>query len=225
MNAIPDPAIVTLDQSESAEKAAKKVWTLKPIRDAWENLTSRKIKSPPAEAVTDFLTDMKRVAEQLYPAWEQTLKLHIDDTELDFLSKRGLFEKHDLFMYFYCGVVAIEGIKVRSLFEYAAASEIESEINEQIDEILGTSGRAAADLVFDMFRTVKRAEFEEMVMPHDQIMKWIVRLIGLHQIPETKELLTDFLFCQEMAAPFAMAQVHWWLTFKDTHRLVVQKAA
>ena len=102
---------------------------------------------------------------------------------------------------------------------------MESEINEQIDPALDRTGRAAADLVFDMLRTVKRAEFEELVKPHDQIMKWINRLIGLDQIPETKDLLTDVVFCQEMAAPFAMGQVHWWLNFKETHRLKQQKAA
>ena len=166
-----------------------------------------------------------RVAEHLYPDWEETLKVHIEETELEFLDKRALFEKHDLFMYFYCGVVAIEGIKVRALFEYNVAAELESEINDQIDAVLDRTGRAAADLVFDMFRTVKRAEFEEMVKPHDQIMKWIVRLIELDVIPETKDLLKDFLFCQEMAVPFALSQVHWWLTFKDTHRVLPPKAA
>ncbi len=60
MNAIPDPAIVTPDLDDPASKKPKKVWTLKPIRDAWENLTSRKLKSPPADAVAEFLADMKR---------------------------------------------------------------------------------------------------------------------------------------------------------------------
>ena len=225
MNAISDPVLVTPDLNDPAAKKPKKVWTLKPIRDAWENLTSRKIKSPPADAVAEFLADMKRVAEHLYPEWESTLRAHIDDTELDFLDKRALFEKHDLFMYFYCGVVAIEGIKVRVLFDFDVAAELESEINDQIDPFLGRTGRTSADLVFDMFRTVKRAEFEDMVKPHDQIMKWIVRLIELDLIPETKHLLKDFLFSQEMAAPFALAQVHWWLTYKETHRVLRPKAA
>ena len=225
MNVIPDPAVVTPDLSEPPAKKPKKVWTLKPIRAAWENLTSRKIKSPPAKAVAEFLADMKRIAEHLCPEWEKTLKAHIEETDLDFLDKRALFEKHDLFMYFYCGVVAIEGIKVRTLFEYDIASELESEINDQIDAILGYSGRSAADLVFDMFRTVKRAEFEELIKPHDQIMKWIVRLIELDIIPETKDLLKDVLFCQEMAAPFALAQVHWWLNYKEDHRLVRPRTA
>ena len=102
-------------------------------------------------------------------------------------------------MYFYCGVVAIEGIKVRTLFDCALASELESEINDRIDGVLGLEGRAAADFVFDMFRTVKRAEVEALVEPHDQIMKWITRLIELDKVPETKGLLTDLMFCKETA--------------------------
>jgi hypothetical protein len=158
----------------------------------------------PANVVADFLLDMMRVSNRLFPDWEACLKSYIAESDLEFLAKREFFEKQDLFMYFYYGVVAIEGIKVRALFDYGLASELESEINEQIDPALDLTGRAAADLVFDMLRTVKRAEFEELVKPHDQIMKWINRLIGLDQIPETKDLLTDVVFCQDMAAPFAM---------------------
>ena len=128
-------------------------------------------------------------------------------------------------MYFYCGVVAIEGIKVRTLFDCALASELESEINDQIDGVLGLEGRAAADFVFDMFRTVKRAEVEALVEPHDQIMKWITRLIELDKMPETKDLLPDLMFCKETAEPFALVQVHCWLTYKETYGVILPKTA
>jgi hypothetical protein len=227
MNVVPDPEFFRPDPAELASgkptAKSKKSWTLKPLRDAWANLVSRKVKSRPSDAVAEFLRDTKRVAEQFFPEWEQALKSHIDGTDLEFLAKRRLFEEHELFLYFYCGVVAIEGIKVRSLFDYAMASELESEINEQIDGILNRHDRAASDLVFDMFRTVKRAEVEDLIKPHDQVMKWISRLLELDKIPETKDLLTDFMFCQETAAPFASIQRHWWLTYKDTYRLVMPK--
>ncbi len=225
MNIVPDPDFIISDPSglASEKPKLKKTWTLQPLRRAWENLVSRKIKTQPADAVAAFLADMNRLAERVYPDWEGVMKAHIESTELEFLAKRSLFEEHNLFMYFYCGVVAIEGIKVRTLFDFALASELESEINDQIDGVLGLNGRAAADLVFDMLRTVKRAEVEDLVKPHDQIMKWIARLLDLDKMPETKDLLTDFMFCQETAAPFALAQVHWWLTYKETYRVVMPK--
>ncbi len=226
MNVVPDLAFVMPDPTELGSEKSRKVkksWTLKHLRQAWENLISRKIKVTPADAVAKFLTDMKRVAEQLFPDWESSLKAHVQDTDLDFLAERQLFERHDIFKYFYCGVVAIEGIKVRQLFDSDMASELESEINEQIDPVLGFDRRAAADLVFDMLRTVKRAEVEDLIKPHDQIMKWITRLLELDQMPQTKDLLTDVIFCQETALPFALAQIHWWLMFKDSQRLVLPK--
>lgn len=225
MNVVPDRRSFTCDLEDQGATKAKKSWTLQPLRNAWDNITSRKIKVGPHDAVSDFLLDLKRVAEKLFPQWESSLKAHIDATDLEFLSKRQLFEDHDLFMYFFCGLVAIEGIKVRTLFDYGLASELESEINEQIDGALGLERRDAADLVFDMLRTVKRAEVEDLVKPHDQIMKWIVRLMGLDKVPETKDLMADIIFCQETAAPFALAQLHWWLTYKASHRMIQSKTA
>ena len=97
MNVVPDPAFVMPDPTELGSEKSRKVkksWTLKPLRQAWENLISRKIKVTPADAVAKFLTDMKRVAERLFPDWESSLKAHVQDTDLDFLAERQLFERH-----------------------------------------------------------------------------------------------------------------------------------
>ena len=107
MNAVPEPALVTPEPSDHASNKTKKTWTLQPIHKAWDNLTSRKIKMAPANAVADFLSDMMRVSNRLFPDWEACLKTYIEESDLEFLAKREFFEKQDLFMYFYCGVVAI----------------------------------------------------------------------------------------------------------------------
>ncbi|MGB1877157.1 MAG: hypothetical protein ACPHGY_09615 [Rhodospirillaceae bacterium] len=133
--------------------------------------------------------------------------------------KREIIEKHDFEMYFYCAIVAAEAIKTFKLFERVPADELMSDINDQIDGVLGRSGRNAADLVFDMLRTVKRSQYEEMYKSHDQLMKRIFRLIELDTRPETKEISEDIVVRQEMAAPLALCYVHWWLDFKETRRL------
>lgn len=84
---------------------------------------------------------------------------------------------------------------------------------------------AVAEFPSDMFRTVKRAEVEALVEPHDQIMKWITRLIELDKMPETQDLLTDLMFCKETAEPLALVQVHWWLTYKETYGVILPKTA
>ena len=94
-----------------------------------------------------------------------------------------------------------------------------SDINDQIDAVLGRRSRATSNLCFDMFRTIKFAERQQNLKPHDQVMKWIVRLLDLDNIPETESLSTDVVFRQELAEPLAHCFVHWWLGFKDVNRL------
>ena len=189
------------------------------IAELWEDITSRKPKMKTADATADFLRDMKRICDRQFPEWLMRLKAHIEGSDLDFEHKRELIEKHDLEMYFYCAIVASEAIKVFKLFERAPADELMSDINDQIDDVLGRDGRAAADLVFDMLRTVKRSQYEEMLKPHDQVMKWIIRLLELDVNKDTKAISEDLVFRQQMAEPLAACYVQWWLHFKQTHRL------
>ncbi len=172
-----------------------------------------------AEAVSGFLHDMKRLSDRMFPQWSERLQSHIDETNMPFEEKRALIEQHDLELYFYTAIVAIEAIKVYTLFEPSVADEILSDINDQIDEVLGRGSREASDLCFDMFRTIKFAERQQNLKPHDQVMKWIVRLLDLDTIPETKELTDDVVFRQELAEPLAHCFIHWWLGFKDINRL------
>ena len=189
------------------------------MAELWQDMTSRKQKVKTALAVADFLRDMKRICDRQFPEWLNRLKGHIEASYLVFDHKRALIEKHDLEMYFYCAIVASEAIKVFKLFERAPADELMSDINDQIDLALGRNGRAAADLVFDMLRTLKRSQYEEMLKPHDQVMKWIIRLLELDVSEETKAISDDLVFRQQMAEPLAACYVHWWLGFKETHRL------
>jgi hypothetical protein len=195
-------------------------WYTRPRLEAlWQDIISRKAKVTTADAVADFMRDMKRISDRQFPMWLDRLKSHIEDSDLPFLQKREIIEKNDLELYFYCAIVAVEAIKVFKLFDRAPADEIMSDINDQIDIVLGRESRAASDLVFDMLRTVKRSQYEEMLKPHDQVMKWIIRLIDLDSMPETRNISNDIVFRQEMAEPLAVCYVHWWLGFKETRRL------
>lgn len=195
-------------------------WYTRPrLEGLWQDIISRKEKVTTGEAVADFLRDMKRISDRQFPTWLDRLTSHIEDSELPFLQKRDIIEKNDLELYFYCAIVAAEAIKVFKLFDRAPADEIMSDINDQIDVVLERDSRAASDLVFDMLRTVKRSQYEEMLKPHDQVMKWIIRLIDLDSMPETQSISNDIVFRQEMAEPLAICYVHWWLGFKETQRL------
>ena len=209
-----------LPETASTPATSAPPWYTRPrLAALWQDIISRKQKLTTAEAAAEFLSDMKQISDRQFPDWLARLKSHIEDSDLPFDHKRQDIEKHDLEMYFYCAIVAAEAIKVFKLFERAPADELMSDINDQIDGALGRNGRKAADLVFDMLRTVKRSQYEEMFKSHDQVMKWIVRLVELDTRPETKEISEDIVFRQEMAAPLALSYVHWWLGFKETHRL------
>lgn len=216
-NTVPTPLV---PETVSQPSIPAPPWYTRPrLAALWQDITSRKEKVTTAVAVADFLRDMKRISDRQFPGWLQRLKDHIEDSDLAFEHKREIIEKNDLELYFYCAIVASEAIKVFKLFDRAPADEIMSDINDQIDGVLGRSSRAASDLVFDMLRTVKRAQYEEMLKQHDQVMKWIVRLIELDTSPETKAISDDIVFRQDMAEPLAFCYVHWWLGFKETHRL------
>ncbi|NKB45569.1 MAG: hypothetical protein GKS03_14960 [Alphaproteobacteria bacterium] len=209
-----------LPEATSKPILSQPAWYTRPrLAALWQDIISRKEKMTTSKAVTEFLSDMKRISDRQFPEWLDRLKSHIEESDLPFEHKREIIEKHDFEMYFYCAIVAAEAIKAFKLFERAPADELMSDINDQIDGALGRNGRDAADLVFDMLRTVKRSQYEEMYKSHDQLMKWIVRLIELDTRPETKEISEDIVFRQEMAEPLAFCYVHWWLGFKETRRL------
>lgn len=202
-----------------AKPAGPPLYTRAGLHALWLDIISRKTKMTTAEAVSDFLHDMKQLSDRMYPQWLQRLQAHIEETDMPFEEKRNLIEQHDLELYFFTSIVSIEAIKVYSLFESEVADEILSDINDQIDGVLGRGNREASDLCFYMFRTIKFAERQENLKPHDQVMKWVSRLLDLDTIPETKSLTNDIVFRQEMAEPLAHCFVHWWLGFKDINRL------
>ena len=213
---LPEPEVA---ETKTTKPAGPPLYTRAGLHALWLDITSRKTKVTTGEAVHDFLTDMKRLSDRMFPVWRDRLKAHIEDTDMPFEAKRNLIERHDLELYFYAAIVAIEAIKVYALFEQAEADEIMSDINDQIDGVLGRHSRATSNLCFDMFRTIKFAERQQNLKPHDQVMKWIVRLLDLDNIPETQHLATDVVFRQELAEPVAHCFVHWWLGFKDINRL------
>ena len=208
-----------LEAAPAAKPAGPPFYTRAGLHALWLDLISRKTKMTTADAVGDFLRDMKRLSDRMFPQWCNRLKAHIEETDLPFEEKRKLIEKNDLELYFFTAIVAIEAIKVYTLFESEVGDEILSDINEQIDKALGRGSREASDLCFDMFRTIKFAERQQTLKPHDQVMKWIIRLLELDTIPETKPLINDVVFRQDLAEPLAHCFIHWWLGFKDINRL------
>jgi hypothetical protein len=87
----------------------------------------------PKKAVARFLKDMAVVAKRSFPAWQKTLTAGIEECPLSYDQRRGIFEIHPLDDYYFAGVVALEAAKIRALFAPDEASELLSQLAEQID--------------------------------------------------------------------------------------------
>lgn len=196
-------------------------FSLDGLWDVWEGLISHKPDIRARDAVRTFLDDMKRICDMEFPVWKEHLVGYVSQSDLEGDRRYDILSLHDLELYFCTAAIAIEAIKVFELFESAIAEEIMSELNEQIDRALGRQGRAAADLCFDMFRTLKLAERNENLQPHDQAVKWIIRLIGLEKSGLTQDMTEDIVFRQDMAEPLAKCYRQWWLGLKDEYRVTV----
>lgn len=196
-------------------------FSLDNLWDVWDGLFSHKPNIHARDAVRTFLKDMKLVCDVEYPVWREHLVAYVSEVDADGDRRFDILSHHDLKLYFYAAAISIEAIKVFELFETEIVEEVMSELSEQIDQALGYTGRAASDLCFDMFRTLKLAERTEMIQPHDQAVKWIIRLIGLERSDLTHDMSEDIVFRQDMAEPIARCFRHWWLGLKDEYRITV----
>ena len=171
------------------------------------------------DAAELFLYDIAETVEKSYPIWAHRLANFLDDTPLSLEDKRGLLEAHPLRYYYYAAIVAMEAAKIRTLYQDDIAEDILADINESIDAVADRSDRLVSDLVFDIMQRVRIADSDDTKKSHDIVMKRISELLHLHTLEDTKELVNDIVFRQDMAQPIAVSMRHWWKGFKSCRQL------
>ena len=88
-----DLAVIDLPEQDGAqaEKPASPpgppLYTRAGLHALWLDLISRKTKMTTGEATGNFLTDMKRLSNRMYPVWRDRLVAHIEDTDMPFEAK------------------------------------------------------------------------------------------------------------------------------------------
>jgi hypothetical protein len=166
------------------------------------------------EAVAHFLTAMAAVSAQAFPGWQRVLNDGLSDCTLNIDDRRALFELHPIDDYFFAAVVALEAAKLRSLYNPMEASELLSEIGEQVDARAGRNDRVVSDLVF---LTISRIDLgtgnDRMKTPYDKAVKTILQQIGMDRIDAASDLINDAGFRHLLGEPLALGVPQWWRAF------------
>jgi len=167
------------------------------------------------EAVSHFLSEMSSVAARTYPAWSRILTDGLSEYSLTYDERRNLFEIHPIDDYYFAGIVALEAVKIRGLYTPAEATELLSEIGEQVDAAAGRQDRIVSDMVFAMLGSVDMGTgIDRMKTPYDRVVKIILKHIGIHKIEATRELMRDKGFRHLLGEPLALGVPQWWRAFQ-----------
>jgi hypothetical protein len=172
------------------------------------------------EAVAHFLAAMTSVAARTYPAWNRIFTDGLAEHALSYDERRALIEVHPIDDYYFAGVVALETASIRGLYPPAEASELLSEIGEQVDAAAGRQDRVVSDLVFLMLGRIDLSTgLDLMKTPYDKVVKTILQHIGIHKIETTQELMRDKGFRHLLGEPMALGVSQWWRDFQEKFTL------
>jgi hypothetical protein len=174
----------------------------------------------PKKAAARFLKDMATVAKRSFPAWQKTLTAGIEECPLNYDQRRGIFEIHPLDDYYFAGVVALEAAKIRALFAPDEASELLSQLAEQIDAAAERNDRVVSDLAFFIISRIELvAGIDKQKMPYDQVVKVILQRLGIDKIEATRHLMTETLYRHTLGEPLALGVPQWWKAFRSKYSL------
>lgn len=174
----------------------------------------------PKKAVARFLKDMTKIAKRSFPAWQKTLTAGIEECPLNYDQRRGILEIHPLDDYYFAGVVALEAAKIRTLFAPDVASELLSQLAEQIDAAAERTDRAVSDLTFFIISRIELvAGIDKSKMPYDQVIKVILQRLGVDKIEATRHLMTHTLYRHTLGEPLALGVPQWWKAFRAKYSI------
>ncbi len=178
------------------------------------------------KAVERFLSEMATVAKRTFPRWHATLAEGIEGCPIDAETRRGVLDVHPLDDYYFAGVVALEAAKVRQLFTPEEASELLSQIGEQVDVAAGRKDRVVSDLVFFIVGRVETMmSLDQQKMPYDQVVKAILQRIGIDKVEATEHLMTEALYRHTLGEPLALGVPDWWNTYRKKYSLSLKANA
>lgn len=171
-------------------------------------------------AVARFLKHMAAAAQKTFPAWQKKLIEGFDDCVLSYDTQHALIDAHPLDDYYFAGVVALEAAKIRRLFAPDEASELLSQIGEQVDASAGRTDRLVSDLVFFIIgRLEQAASVDKQKMPHDEVVKALLQKLGVDRTEETMHLMRAVLYRHELGEPLALGVPQWWQLFRTKYAL------
>lgn len=171
-------------------------------------------------AVSYFLNEMTAAAARTYPIWMRLLDGAFSECALSFDERRALFEIHPIDDYYFAGVVALECARMRGFYNALEASEILSEVGEQVDAIAGRRDRVVSDLVFYIMGKVELGSgVDRMKAPHDKVVKAILQHLGVDEIESTRVLLKDKALRHMLGEPLALGVPQWWKAFQAQFQL------
>ncbi len=172
------------------------------------------------EAVGHFLSEMSSVAARTYPAWQKILDDGLSEHKLSYDQRRALLDIHPIEDYYFAGVVALDTVRIRSLYSPAEAAELLGEIGDQVDTAAGRHDRVVSDLVFFMLGRIGLGSgVDLMKTPYDKVVKTILQHIGIDECEATQALMRDKGFRHLLGEPLAVGVPQWWKAFHGKFRL------
>jgi hypothetical protein len=142
-----------------------------------------------------------------------------------------LLEHPPLDDYYFAAVVGLEAAKIRRHLPPDRASEVLTEVAEQVDRAAGRPDRVVSDFAFFvMGRIDLEAGVERMKMPYDEAVKALLQKIGLEADEITRPLMDDLAFRHQLGEPLALGIPAWWKKFaqararRDTVKLATISA-
>lgn len=171
-------------------------------------------------AVRYFLSEMRSATTRTYPVWSKLLDGAFSDCALSFDERRGLFDVHPIDDYYFAGVVALECARMRGFYGLSESSEILSEVGEQVDAAAGRQDRVVSDLVFYIMGRIELGSgLERMKAPYDMVVKSILQQMGVHEVENTRALLSDKALRHSLGEPLALGVPQWWKAFRSQFTL------
>jgi len=171
----------------------------------------------PAEAVTSFLNTMIANAARTSPAWVKLLEGGLEDCGYGIDARREYFELKPVEDYYFAGTVAMEAVRIRSLFPPAEANAIMGEIGVQVDVAAGRRDRAVSELVFTIIGRINMSQGPGLQkMPYDRVTKAVLEELGIRGDERTEPLMFDKAFRHALGEPLAIGFRNWWAAFQDT---------
>lgn len=168
-----------------------------------------------ADVIATFLADMTTAARKTYPFWHKTLINGVIDVAPEGSELyRQLIEYQPLDDYYFAGVVALEGAKIRRYIEPSLAGDFLIDLAAQVDKASGRPDRIVSDLVFFMMSRVEvESGLDVLTMPYDKIVHLLLQRIGLDRNETSLPLMSDFAFRHTLGEPLARGVPAWWKAY------------